>query len=600
MDMKALSVLKSLNLLYVEDDLATREELAMMLEPWVGQLHVAADGREGLEKFKTFHPDIVITDIQMPRVSGLAMSNEIRQLVPAQPIVIVSAYNDVEYLFRAIELGIDHYVTKPVNVEHLLGKLAQMTTAIVAVRERRRNLVLLEQYKELVDQSAIVCKLDLRGRITYVNDKLCEISGYSSDELIGSDIADLRHTSEPALRTAQVLAEACAGRRSVGVFKNRTRSGALYVVESSLVPIVDEFGDVAELVLLDVDVSTLYQTCENLVESLGRSRVSLEEQKHFLGEYKRALEMGTCICVADREHRIVSVNQQFEQLLGYSSAQLEGQLVGRITSDAYCERCLRDAEQFDRDAPSSRVVRFTAANGQDLQLSVACIGVRRLSGEIESIIMICQDLTESLRLSQDIVSTQRELLYMLGDVVENRSHETGQHVKRVADVSKFLALKAGVEPDTAEMIEMAAPMHDVGKVGIRDLVLHKAGVLDPSEFDEMKAHSSIGYSILGKVERPLIGLAAAIAHQHHERYDGSGYPNGLKGEEICLEARIVSVADVLDALFSARSYKEAWSEQRVLDYFREQQGRQFDPHLVDLLLEHWDEVKVLRSNSEAG
>ena len=597
MDLKSFSILKSLNLLYVEDDLETREELAMMLEPWVGQLHVAADGREGLEKFKTFRPDIVITDIQMPRVSGLVMSGEIRELVPAQPIVIVSAYNDVEYLFRAIELGIDHYVTKPVNVERLLDKLAQMTTAIVAVRERQRNLVLLEQYKQLVDQSAIVCKLDLRGCITYVNDKLCEISAYSSDELIGMDIAELRHASEAAARTEQMLDEARAGHRSVGVFKNRTRRGELYVVESSMVPIVDELGAVAELVLLDVDVSTLYETCENLIESLGRQRVSLDEQKHFLGEYKRALEMGTCICVADRQHCIISVNRQFEQLLGYPSSQLEGQPVSRITSDAICERCLTEAEDFDRDVPSSRVVRFVAENGEELQLSVACIGVRRLTGELESIIMICQDLTESLRLNQDIVRTQRELLYMLGDVVENRSQETGQHVQRVAGVSKLLALKAGLDLDVAEMIETAAPMHDIGKVGIRDLILHKPGVLEPSEFEEMKEHANIGFSILGKVDRPLIGLAAAIAHQHHERYDGSGYPNGLKGEDIRLEARIVSVADVLDALYSSRSYKTAWDESRILDYFREQRGRQFDPRLVDLLLEHWDEVKALRSSS---
>ncbi|MBV5344509.1 MAG: response regulator, partial [Rhodoferax sp.] len=185
MDMKALEVLKSLNLLYVEDDAATREELAMMLEPWVGELHVAADGQEGLELFEAKRPDIVVTDIQMPRVNGLAMSSQIRRQMPEQPIVIISAYNDVDYLFRAIELGIDQYVTKPINVERLLDKLAKMTVVILALKERQRNQVLLEQYKHLVDRSAIVCKLDLAGRITYVNDKFCQISGYPFDDLIG-------------------------------------------------------------------------------------------------------------------------------------------------------------------------------------------------------------------------------------------------------------------------------------------------------------------------------------------------------------------------------------------------------------------------------
>ena len=157
MDMKALAVLKSIKLLYVEDDAATREELAMMLEPWFGELRVAVDGQEGIELFKAKRPDIVLTDIQMPRVNGLAMSRQIRCQAPDQPIVIVSAYNDVDYLFSAIERGIDQYVTKPINVERLLNKLAKMAVVILAVKERQRNQVLLEQYKHLVDRSAIVC-----------------------------------------------------------------------------------------------------------------------------------------------------------------------------------------------------------------------------------------------------------------------------------------------------------------------------------------------------------------------------------------------------------------------------------------------------------
>ena len=139
MDMKALDVLKSVKLLYVEDDKATREELAMILEPWVGELHVACDGEQGLKLFGEHRPDIVVTDIQMPRVSGLAMSSEIRRLAPEQPIIIVSAYNDVEYLFRAIELGIDNYITKPLSVDRLFDKLVHITIASLAMKERRLN-----------------------------------------------------------------------------------------------------------------------------------------------------------------------------------------------------------------------------------------------------------------------------------------------------------------------------------------------------------------------------------------------------------------------------------------------------------------------------
>ena len=131
MDPSILQVLKTLSVLYVEDDRETREELAMILEPLVRELHLAADGQAGLELFKQKRPDLVVTDIQMPRLSGLAMGGEIRRLVPGQPIIVVSAYNDVDYLFRAIELGIDQYITKPVNVERLLQKLAQVAAGAV-------------------------------------------------------------------------------------------------------------------------------------------------------------------------------------------------------------------------------------------------------------------------------------------------------------------------------------------------------------------------------------------------------------------------------------------------------------------------------------
>ncbi|MDR3395320.1 MAG: PAS domain S-box protein [Parasulfuritortus sp.] len=599
MDMKTLENLKSLSLLYVEDDAATREELAMMLAPWVRELHVASDGQEGLDLFKAKRPDIVLTDIQMPRISGLAMSGEIRRIVPDQSIVVLSAYNDVEYLFRTIELGIDKYITKPVNVERLLDKLAQIADVIVALRERQRNQVLLEQYKNLVDQSAIVCKLNGAGQITYVNDKLCEISGFASDELIGRDIAAIRHESEKNQHFKTILDQLESGRKWTGIIRNRKRNGDLYVVESSLMPIINEQGEVAEIVSMDVDITEIYENYENLVDALNRSRLSLEEQRHFLNEYKRALELGACICVLDRDFHIISVNKQFENLLGYSVEELQGKPASGIMPELSAGRCLGDVEKADKETFTSRILRFRNHQDQYLQFSVGCVGVHNLAGDIESIIMICQDITESLTLNREIVETQRELLYMMGDVVENRSQETAQHVKRVAQVSKFLALKAGLNPETADMIETAAPMHDVGKVGIRDAVLHKEGKLSPDEYEEMKHHARIGHSILGKVERPLIALAAIIAHEHHERWDGKGYPYGLKGEEINIAGRIVAIADVLDALSNARIYKPAWDEERVIDYFREQRGQQFDPRLVDLLLAHWDTIKTLR-NSIAG
>lgn len=227
MDPSDLKALKSLSLLYVEDDSATREELAMILEPWVRELHVASDGQTGLDLFKQKRPDLVVTDIQMPRLSGLAMGGEIRRLVPGQPIIVVSAYNDVDYLFRAIELGIDQYITKPVNVERLLRKLANTGREIQAQKELKRNQVLLEQYKMLLDETAIVYRLDTAGCITYVNSRMCDISGFSKEELLGLHYSRLRSV-DPAEQTDSSCFElAKAGSKWTGILFNRTFSGEI-------------------------------------------------------------------------------------------------------------------------------------------------------------------------------------------------------------------------------------------------------------------------------------------------------------------------------------------------------------------------------------
>lgn len=600
MDHKALLSLKSVTLLYVEDDAATREELALILEPWAGALYVASNGQEGLELFDAKRPDIVVTDIQMPKVNGLAMSERIRALVPEQPIVLISAYNDVEFLFKAIELGVDHYITKPVNVSLLLRKLSGMASTIRAFKERARNQALLDQYRTLVDQSAIVCKFLPDGKISYVNDKLCEISGYSASDLIGRDVTDLNHSREPTEDVRNMLATIHSGQRWSDMVRRKKKDGSLYVVESNVVPILDERGDVTEVVMLDVDVTAHYEVYESLVQSLSDRNHSYETQRHFFSEYKRALELGSSVCVLDRQYRVVSANRHFEALIGYTAAQLKGQDIGKFMPEASALRCLDQVAQADREQYISRTVRFVGSNGMELQFSVGFVGLRDLEGRVDSVILICQDITESTRLAREITATQRELLYMLGEVVESRSQETGLHIKRVAQVSKYLAQKVGLSDELADLIEMAAPMHDVGKVGITDAILHKPGRLDPFEFEAMKKHATIGFNILGKVDRPLIGIAASIAHEHHERFDGTGYPQGLMGEAIAIEARIVGIADVLDALSNERAYKPAWPEHRIIDYFRAERGRQFDPQLVDLLLSNWDEIKALRMHTSTN
>lgn len=195
---------------------------------------------------------------------------------------------------------------------------------------------------------------------------------------------------------------------------------------------------------------------------------------------------------------------------------------------------------------------------------------------------------------ETIKESQKELSYVIGEAVEMRSKETGSHVKRVAHISYLLAKLVGMSEYEADMIKLASPLHDVGKVGVPDVILNKPGKHTNEEQIVMQKHASIGYEMLSKSENPILGLGAIIAHQHHECWDGSGYPNKLKGKEIHIAGRISAVADVFDALGSNRCYKKAWPNEQIIEFFKQHRGTQFDPQLVDLMLTNIDEFTAIR------
>ncbi|MFC6041092.1 HD domain-containing phosphohydrolase [Paenisporosarcina macmurdoensis] len=195
---------------------------------------------------------------------------------------------------------------------------------------------------------------------------------------------------------------------------------------------------------------------------------------------------------------------------------------------------------------------------------------------------------ESSILRNELIETQREMIETMGEIGESRSQETGHHVKRVAKYSYELAKLAGLSESQCRLLKLASPMHDIGKVAIPDTILLKPGPLSKEEFDLMKTHTSIGYHVFKHSSRQLLRTAAIIAHEHHEKWDGTGYPNGLKEQEIHIFGRITAIADVFDALSSERVYKKAWSMEDIMTFLLEQRGKHFDPSLIDLFYQNID------------
>jgi response regulator RpfG family c-di-GMP phosphodiesterase len=202
-------------------------------------------------------------------------------------------------------------------------------------------------------------------------------------------------------------------------------------------------------------------------------------------------------------------------------------------------------------------------------------------------------------LNNEIESTQREVVFTMGAIAEERSRETSNHVKRVAEYSLILARLYGLSPEESILLKNASPMHDIGKIAIADAILNKPGKFIDEEFKIMQSHAELGYRMLKHSNRSILKAAAIVAYEHHEKYDGTGYPRGIKGDDIHIYGRITAIADVFDALGSERVYKKAWPIEKILDLFEQERAKHFDPKLVDIFIDNLAHFLAAKENIDS-
>ena len=334
------------------------------------------------------------------------------------------------------------------------------------------------------------------------------------------------------------------------------------------------------------------------------------------------------VFVLDKGEAVVDCNAAASTLLGAHPGDLTGRPARELFADwpssVVAALAFSEAETEldlpDRDGSTRRSYRITVASSPARDRSVDWkllvfnditgqkSDARDMASTNEELEFWVRQRTAALRLevaqrtsaeerlrelNEEITKTQREILWTLSEVVENRSRETAYHVVRVGEYARLLAQGYGLSSEEVEIITAAAPMHDVGKIAIPDAILSKPGQLTEDEREQMKRHTTVGREILGSSQRPLLRAAAIIAHEHHERWDGKGYPLGTSGDDISLSGRIVSLCDVFDALYTKRVYKEAWPLDRVLELFRAESGKAFEPRLVDIFFERIDDILVV-------
>ncbi|MCD4758244.1 MAG: PAS domain S-box protein [Arcobacteraceae bacterium] len=462
----------------------------------------------------------------------------------------------------------------------------------------RQKTNLIEQLQEAIDQTTLVSKTDTKGNITYVNEAFVKISGFTKDELIGQPHKIVRDPSTSREVFRDMWKTIFAKKPWKGTITNRTKDGEQYTVDATIIPILNVSNKIVEFVAIRHDISELEKYKEILKDQLEDTSKSLKENINYTAQYEEAINNSTAVLKTDTNNTIIYVNEKFSRLSGYSSKELIGKNCKELRHENHIKMndCDNIIEKMKQKEIVSLVFTNIAKNGELYFLDTLIYPIVSLENNVIEHLHLMHDISEIINLHQELEDTQKEIIYKMGEIGETRSKETGNHVKRVAEYSKLLALLYGMDEKEAELLKQASPMHDIGKVGIPDSVLKKPGKLDATEWEVMQTHAELGYEMLKHSSRPILKAAATVAGEHHEKYNGKGYPNGLSGEEIHIYGRITAIADVFDALGSDRCYKQAWELEKILELFKEERGEQFDPKLIDLFLENLDKFLEIRES----
>jgi PAS domain S-box-containing protein len=453
------------------------------------------------------------------------------------------------------------------------------------------------------------------SNFTYKNKKLEFISTYTGKDTIEA----VKNNDDIILILLDVIMESDdAGLQVVKQIREEIHNDFIQIVlrtgQSGLVPehevvmnyAINDYKEKTELTSkkLFTTIVTAIRSYENIRE-LYESKDKIELLNYDLNKLIDSFDKNVMACKIDEDGKLIYVSESMCQTLGYAKDDLVGQDTSIFIHpdfESYSSVNLKQA--YKTHKPWTGEVMFRTKSHETVWVLVKRTVEFDANNKFLNFTSIIYDITaqkymenankEIELLNEEIIETQKEVVFRLGEIAETRSKETGMHVKRVAEYSRLLAKYYGLTESETEILKMASPMHDVGKVAIPDKILNKPGRFTPEEFEVMKTHSQIGYEMLKTSNKPILQAAAIIAHQHQEKYDGSGYPQGLEGEDIHIFGRITAVADVFDALGSDRVYKKAWKDEQIFTLLENQRGKHFDPVLIDLFFKNLDEFLKIR------
>lgn len=349
----------------------------------------------------------------------------------------------------------------------------------------------------------------------------------------------------------------------------------------------------------------LHHLDDNILKKSIINYIELIKEKH---NYQETLteSNNNAIIAINEKREILTFNKKAETIFGFNKNEMIGKdNLHLIMPNGFFKKHDKASASFFKSKESIGILHNThelfgkRKNNEIFPIRISFGVNAKATIVIANISDITQEQdskNEQLRLIHEIEQTQTEVITTLGTTIESRDKNTKNHVDRVSLYSKKLAIISGISETEAEKIRLASPLHDVGKIIIPDSILNKPSALTSDEYNLIKSHAKAGYDILKNSKRELLQMASIIAYQHHEKFDGTGYPQGLKGEDIHIYGRITAIADVFDALSTSRVYKKAWSDEKVKQILQDGKGTAFDPTLLDLFLRNYNDfIKIKNS-----
>ncbi|MES9963551.1 MAG: HD domain-containing phosphohydrolase [Candidatus Sedimenticola sp. 20ELBAFRAG] len=593
-------------ILVVDDDPVLRESVAAYLEDSNFNVIQATNGREGLEQFTTLSPDLALLDLRMPVMDGIEALPLLVEARPDTPVIIVSGMGTLDDAIEALRLGAWDFITKPVHdlafLEHSVKRALERAKLIEENKRYREHLeeevsirteelanrnVELEQNRKKIQQAArdwddafnaVQDPLfihDEHFRIVNANHAYFERTGLSRDEVLGRVYWELFPKSDGPL---DGCVEALETKRASKASEITTDAGEVFLSRSFVV-----LGD-----------GKHYKHSVHILQDITERKWAQEALRSSEERYRLIFEQGgdSIVLVDPRSGEILDFNEQTYSNLGYSKVEFANLKVPDFEVTESVEEVQR---HFEKILQTGSDVFETKHRTKDGELRDVQVTARKITlGGNPYIQAIFTDFTERKHAEEERRKNIERLhgvlvktIQAIALTVEKRDPYTAGHQERVSDLASAIAIEMGLNDEQVEGIRMGAMIHDIGKVYVPGEFLNRPGKLSADEFSIIKTHAQVGYDIVRDID--FSWPVAEMILQHHERMDGSGYPNGIKGDQIILEARIMAVADVVEAISSHRPYRPGLGMDVALGEITDNRTTLYDPDVVDACLRLFNE-----------